>query len=83
MAHDRCFQYLTGKNLAGIGELLGIPKLTKPEFLGEREPTTQERPAFEEYAIQDARIAYKAARWIIDELGNFESDSSRAYDVSF
>ena len=67
------FNILTGRNLAGIGELLGIPKLEKPSFLGEREPTVQEMPVFQQYAIQDAKIAYHAARWIIKELGKLKA----------
>ena len=54
------------RNLAQVGEYLGIPKLSKPEWLGLRKwQTESERQAFLRYAEIDAIITSKFAEWLI------------------
>jgi len=54
------------RRLADVGELVGVPKLPKPPFLGLRKWKTQEEhEQFRRYAVQDAIITSLATRWLI------------------
>lgn len=56
------------RRLADIGDLVGIPKLPKPPFLGLRKwATDKEHRQFRDYAIQDAIITSRATRWLIEK----------------
>lgn len=56
------------RRLADVGDLVGVPKLPKPSFLGLRRwQTKQEHADFRAYAIQDAIITSKATRWLIEK----------------
>lgn len=58
------------RRLADVGDLVGVPKLDKPDYLGKRKwQTDQEHDAFRRYALNDAVITAKAAKWLI-ELNN-------------
>jgi hypothetical protein len=51
--------------LANCGELIGLPKLAKPSWLGVRGPSTnEERNYFEEYARRDAEITARIVAWL-------------------
>lgn len=57
------------KNLAQVGDYLGLPKLPKPDWLGLRKWRTEyERQSFLRYARIDAIITAKFAQWLINEL---------------
>lgn len=48
-------------SLKRVGDMIGIPKLERPEYLGERGPqNAKERRYFEQYGIRDAEICFKA-----------------------
>lgn len=54
--------------LADCGAFLGMSKLTRPQFLGEREPENKEEwKAFREYARRDANITARITAWLIQE----------------
>lgn len=56
-------------NLARIGDILQLPKLTKPEYLGHRAPKTkEEKNYFKRYAMRDAEICYKMTKIIHEEF---------------
>ena len=56
------------RRLADVGEVVGVPKLNKPSFLGLRKwRSTREYKAFKAYALQDAAITAKATRWLIEQ----------------
>lgn len=56
-----------------LGELLNVPKLDRPEYLGKRKPTDFEMEYFKQYAMKDAEIAYLACRMIISEFGKVKA----------
>lgn len=57
-------------NLARCGELLGLGKLPKPPFLGEREPANDEEwKTFRAYARMDANITARITAWLIQKQG--------------
>lgn len=59
-----------GWSLKKLGEFLGLPKLEKPPYLGERAPKTdQEKIYFKSYAMRDAEICYLAGKWLIAKFG--------------
>ena len=61
-------------NLARIGDILQLPKLEKPEYLGKRAPETDaEKAYFKTYSMRDAEICYKMAKLIQNEFGIFKS----------
>jgi hypothetical protein len=54
--------------LEQVGEVVGISKLPKPEFLGLRKwETWEEYEAFKQYALQDAIVTSRAAKWLIEQ----------------
>ena len=56
------------RRLEDIGELVGVRKLKKPKFLGLRKWETQkEYEAFKRYALTDAIISSKSAKWLIEQ----------------
>jgi hypothetical protein len=58
------------RRLANVGDVVGVPKLPKPAFLGLRKwQTQQEHEAFEAYAVADAVITARAAKWLIEQNG--------------
>lgn len=64
-------------SLEKVGEVLKIPKMEKPPYLGERKPNTiQEKRYFELYAVKDAEICYKGAKMVYDEFGVFKTTSA-------
>jgi hypothetical protein len=57
-------------SLARCGELLGLSKLQKPQFLGEREPVSDDEwKAFRAYARADANITARITAWLIQKQG--------------
>lgn len=44
---------------------LSLNKKPRPIYLGEREPTEEERPAFEAYAIADVLVLWELVYWIL------------------
>ena len=55
------------RRLADVGDIVGIPKLPKPLFLGLRKwETDNEHLQFRAYALQDAIITSLATRWLIE-----------------
>ncbi len=57
------------RRLADAGDLIGFPKLQKPDYLGLRAPQTQqEREAFIEYANADAVITSRIIKWLNDKF---------------
>ena len=61
-------------SLEKVGEVLKIPKMGKPSYLGERKPESlQEKRYFEEYAIRDAEICFKGAKMVYEEFGVFKT----------
>jgi hypothetical protein len=58
------------RRLEDVGDVVGVPKLPKPLFLGLRKWSTEaEHEAFRRYALTDAIITAKATRWLIEENG--------------
>jgi hypothetical protein len=56
------------RRLADVGDVVHVAKLDKPPFLGLRKWHTEaEYTAFKEYAIADAVITAKAAKWLIEQ----------------
>jgi hypothetical protein len=56
------------RKLALCGKQIGLPKLEKPKWLGEREPKGQsEVEAFESYAARDASITCRIVSWLIHQ----------------
>jgi hypothetical protein len=56
--------------LAQIGEILGLPKMEKPVYLGKRAPeTSEERSYFIRYAMRDAEISYDAGKFVMEKFG--------------
>jgi hypothetical protein len=60
------------RKLADAGDLIGYPKLAKPEFLGVRKWQSEaEYRNFVEYANSDAVITSRIVKWLFD---NFQAD---------
>lgn len=60
----------TNWSLAKMGKFLGLIKLEKPEYLGQRKPETeQEKFYFRQYAMRDAEIGYFCGKWLINKFG--------------
>ena len=58
------------RRLADCGEMLGIPKMVRPSWLGKRQPkNSSERKYFLEYSARDAVITSLIVRWLIDAYG--------------
>jgi hypothetical protein len=58
------------RRLADVGDIVGVPKLEKPSFLGIRKwATPAEHESFKQYALADAIITSRAAKWLIEENG--------------
>lgn len=56
--------------LADCGQMVGVPKLPKPEWLGQRKwESEREYAEFAEYAKADAVITSKIVRWLIENYG--------------
>lgn len=56
------------RKLEDIGDVVSVPKLPKPPFLGLRKWQTQEEyEAFRHYAVADAIITARAVKWLIEE----------------
>jgi hypothetical protein len=56
------------RRLADVGDIVGVPKLSKPAFLGLRKwQTQQEHEAFEAYAVADAVITSRATNWLLEQ----------------
>lgn len=47
-----------------MGKILGIPKLPKPDFLGERPKTDKEKKILEEYNLRDSYITYRFIQFL-------------------
>jgi hypothetical protein len=57
------------RRLADAGDLIGYPKLDKPDFLGKRKwETEQEHETFIEYANADAVITSRVIKWLNDKF---------------
>ncbi len=52
---------------------LSYRKMEKPEYLGEREPTEEERPYFEAYAKADVYALFELAQWILARCKEFDT----------
>jgi len=60
----------TNWSLKKIGELIQVPKLDSPDYLGKRKPQTpQEMIYFRKYACRDAEIGYYAGIWLLKKFG--------------
>jgi hypothetical protein len=58
------------RRLADVGNVVHVAKLDKPSFLGLRKwQTSEEYEAFKQYALTDAIITARAAKWLIEENG--------------
>ena len=58
------------RRLAQAGDVVGYPKLEKPEFLGIRAPESDpEKSAFVEYANADAVITSRITKWLSENFG--------------
>jgi hypothetical protein len=56
------------RRLADVGDVVKVPKLDKPHFLGLRKwESPAEYNEFKEYALTDAVITARATRWLIEE----------------
>ena len=56
------------RRLADVGDIVGVPKLPKPDFLGLRKwETSEEFEAFQAYAVADAIITARATKWLLDQ----------------
>jgi DNA polymerase elongation subunit (family B) len=62
------FNIYPNVNLMEIGKIIGLKKLEKPEYLGQRAPTSSERKSFFNYAMRDAKICYLASRKVLKEF---------------
>jgi len=60
------FPYMSLKQ---IGELIGIGKLERPDYLGQRKPKNDEMDYFVNYALTDAEITYKAGLFFFNTFG--------------
>jgi hypothetical protein len=61
------------QSLKHLGEWLGIPKIERPPYLGERAPMTKDELShFKKYAIRDAEICYKAGLWLLKNFGKIK-----------
>jgi DNA polymerase elongation subunit (family B) len=59
-------------SLEELGKKFGFPKLKKPDYLGKREPTQDERKYFEEYAINDAKVSYHIYKYIVKDFSTVD-----------
>lgn len=60
-------------SLSKVGELIKMPKIEKPDFLGLRKPKTEsEWKYFKKYAMNDAKICYYAGLWLIQKFGTIK-----------
>jgi hypothetical protein len=85
---DRCWRILDTMSffkmsLNAAGERLHLPvrKLPRPSYLGQRLPTSDEWPTFEEYAKGDALTTYHLGQFIVEahrEFGMMTPTSSVA-----
>jgi hypothetical protein len=58
------------RRLADVGDVVGVAKLEKPPFLGLRKWQSEaEHEAFKRYALADAVITSRAAKWLIEQNG--------------
>jgi len=58
------------RRLSDVGEVVGVGKLDKPIFLGLRKwESPEEYESFKQYALADAIITAKAAKWLIEDNG--------------
>lgn len=65
-----------GWSLKKLGDFLNLPKMEKPEYLGQREPKTlAEQIYFKQYAMRDAEIGYKAGKWLLERFGRITVSS--------
>jgi hypothetical protein len=63
------------RKLADCGDMIGIPKLPKPDWLGLRKYENQEEyVAFEAYAKADAVITSRIVQWLIE---NYDCDPAK------
>lgn len=74
------------KNLASVGDYFNIPKLAKPKWLGLRGyQNDREKQEFIEYAVRDAVITAKLARWLIETVkcdpARYASAGTKTKDV--
>ncbi|MEM1590316.1 MAG: DNA polymerase [Candidatus Bathyarchaeia archaeon] len=64
------YNLLPVASLRRVGEIIGCPKLERPDYLGERAPKTSvEKREFSRYAIRDAEICYKAYQMLKSQFG--------------
>jgi hypothetical protein len=63
------FKGSLAKVCADLG--LSVQKLPRPPYLGQRRPTAAEWPAFEAYALNDAKAAYALGQHIADRHREF------------
>ena len=62
------------RTLAKLAESIGLKKLERPAFLGQRPPENEEeKRAFEDYALNDAKIVYYAIKKVYDEFKTIRS----------
>jgi hypothetical protein len=58
------------RRLSDVGEVVGVAKLDKPDFLGLRRwKNNTEHDLFKKYALADAIITARAAKWLIEQNG--------------
>jgi hypothetical protein len=58
------------RRLADVGDVVGVSKLDKPPFLGLRKwQNNEEYESFKNYALADAIITSRAAKWLIEQNG--------------
>lgn len=63
------------RKLADCGDMIGIPKLPKPDWLGQRKYENQEEyDQFVAYAKADAVITSRIVRWLIE---NYDCDPAK------
>ena len=72
---DRCLIFLDTSNfypysVKKMGEILKLPKLKEPEFIGKRMPKEDEKSYIEQYNIRDSEITFKFAEFLQKSFNN-------------
>jgi hypothetical protein len=52
---------------------LPVQKLPRPPYLGQREPTREERPSFEKYAMADVYALWELVLWIVERARELDT----------
>jgi len=70
---DRCLIFLDTSNfypysVKQMGDILKLPKLDQPDFIGKRMPRDDEKPYIEQYNMRDSEITFKFAELLQDSF---------------